>query len=469
MILFSGKFVILPEFFFTYGLTMKKDSDEKKISSFQMLRRISVFIKPFIRLFVLSIFLNILFSTFDAITIASIKPVFQLIFPASEETEVRQTPANDDSMTEIIPTPESLTRIKDDLYQVLNDLIEEPGDKIATLINLGIFIIIAFILKNFFKYLSSVVSLKLQEGVIKSIRDKVFDRLTSLPIGFFTKSRSGNLMSIITNDVTALNNSTISSFTTVLRETTKILLFLVILFSISTNLSFIAFSTSIVSLVLVNLAMKYIRRYAKRMQSAMADYTSTLQESISGIKVVKAYNAEDSANGRFFSDTARYVRSAIKHKKIIALIPSINEIFAILALCVVLFVGGVQVINNEMPPDELMTFLFALFAIMNPISLVINAVSKFQLGYVAAGRVFTILDEEPEKETGKKVIDNFNDTIEISGLDFAYDEGAVIKDVSLKIKKMYQGCFCRCQRKRKIHNAGPNCQILRSRRRQNNN
>lgn len=171
------------------------------------------------------------------------------------------------------------------------------------------------------------------------------------------------------------------------------------------------------------------------MQNAMADYTTTLSEMISGIRIVKGYLAEKNINNRFMSDTANYVRSAIKHKKIIELIPVFNETFAILALCVVLFLGGSEVISGQMEPEKLMLFLFSLFSIMSPISTVVNSVSKFQHGIVSAERVFTILDESPKVVSGTTRIDKFENSISIEDLSFAYEKNDVLKGVNLKINK----------------------------------
>lgn len=393
----------------------------KKDSNSGLLIRIAGFVKPFISLLLLTIVLNVIFSTLSAASIAIIKPIFQILFS-----------------TDIAPVEQTgffLDDLKNQFYSFIQSMVTSPDSPRQTLINLGILIIIVFTLKNIFKYWGSITSAKLEEGIVKSIRDKVFSKLTSLSVDFFTKSRAGNLMSIITNDVSVVNGASIASFTNILREATQILLFLIFLISISPMLTLIAFSTSIISLLIIRIGIKYLRKYASRMQSAMADYTTTMQESISGIRVIKAYNAEESVSKRFFNDTRNYIISAIKHKKIISLIPSINEMFAIIALCVVFFVGGSLVLENKMPGDDLMLFLFSLFSIMSPISTVINSVSQFQHGLVAAGRVFGVLDQMPTVVSGSEEIETFKNSIEIQNLCFSYNDEPVLKDISFKIEK----------------------------------
>ena len=392
----------------------------------KQLIKILKFIKPFLRLFFISISLNIIFSIFTTLSIAIIKPIFQVLF---NDKNVNLTQS-------AVPANLSFFEgIKNKFYDLISNLVTNPNDIFATLINLSILIIVIFILKNFFKYLGSVQSARLEESIVKSIRDKVFRNLTSLSVDFFTKRKEGSLISVITNDVSVVNSTTITSITNVLREGIQVILFLFLLLTISSYLTLIAFSTSLISLLILQVGIKFLRRYATRMQTAMADYTSALQETISGIRVIKAYTLEDSVNKRFTDQTDKYVRSSVKYQKIIALIPSTNELIAIIALCVVLFVGGSQVFKKELGADDLMLFLFSLFSIMSPISIVFGNISQFQRGFVAAERVFDIINQTPSVVTGKEVVTTFNTNIEVKDVTFSYEEINVIKKASFKINK----------------------------------
>jgi len=399
---------------------MNKAKDTK--SSINILVRVAKFILPFKKLLFLQIFLNTIFSFFSTLSVTLILPILELIF-GSKNTKT------------IINTGNPLKDLSNNFFQFIFSLVYSDKGTIDTLFNISILIITVFTFKNIFKYLGAVVSTRLEEGVIKSIRDNIFTRLVNLSLDYFTAARQGNLISIITNDVATLNSTTLNSFTTVIREFIQVLLFLFLLLSISPLLTFAAFSTSIISIFLIRLAVKFLRRYAERMQIAMADYTSTMNETIGGIKVVKAFNNENNSIDKFKKDTNRYVISAIKHKKIIEIIPSINELFAIIALCVVLFIGGSQVLNNELQPEKLMLFLFSLFSIMSPISTIFNSLSKFQHGIVAAERIFSIIDKEPSVKSGSKKINSFNNKITIENLDFAYKDDLVLNNINIEIPK----------------------------------
>lgn len=394
----------------------------EKNNSFKSLFRIMGFVKPFVGMMLFAVFLNFIFSTFETISIALIKPIFQIIFNKK------------------IPIPENpngafLSNIKDSFFNAVQKIIYNPGNLAASLVNLGILVIIIFLIKNIFKYIASVVSSKLQEGIVKSIRDTVFAKMTSLSIDFFKKKKEGFLISLITNDVSVVNSSTINAFTVMLKEFTQIILYLLLLLTISPYLTFIAFSTSVVSLLVVRNAVKYLRKYAQRMQNAMSDYTSALHETIFGIRVVKAYGAENLANDSFFNQTSNYVKSSVKHRKIVTLIPSINEMFAIVALCVVLFVGGTQVLKGSMAADDLMLFLFSLFSIMSPISTFVNQISMFQSGFVAAERLYSVLDAEPTVTDGNHDISTLEKSIQVKDINFKYDNDIILDNVSFNIEK----------------------------------
>ncbi|HOM05959.1 MAG TPA: ABC transporter ATP-binding protein, partial [Candidatus Kapabacteria bacterium] len=387
------------------------------------------FIKPFKLLLVYSVILNLLFSLFNTLSVALIKPVFQILF----NTESSETVVNTKNFT-------YLEQLKNQFFDFLLSLII-VDDIYWTLFRFGLIILSVFFLKNFFKYWNAVVMSKFEEGVIKSIRDKIFAKLTSLSIDFFNRSKQGSLISIIANDVQAVNSTMISSFSIILREGSQVVFFLLFLLSISPELTLIAFSSSIFSLGIVRAAKKYLRKYATRMQKALADYTGTLTEIISGIRVVKAYNAENFANERFKKDSERYVKSAVKHKMIVTIIPAINEIFAIFALTVVLVVGAMKINQKVMSPDDLMLFLFTLFSIMAPLASVINQIVQFPRGFVSAERIFEVLDTEPSVKDGDLEIKEFKDKIEVKNVYFAYTDKYVLQDVSLEIMKGKKTAF----------------------------
>lgn len=395
-------------------------SEKQKTSYFL---RSFTFVKPFIGLLVATIILNTIFSTLTATTVATIKPIFELIFTSNIKIET-SAPANN-----------LLASVKNEFFNILKTLVINPYNVRSTLINLSAFIVILFVLKNLFKYLGSVTNARLEESIIRHIRNRLFEKLMSLDLKFFNTTQAGSIISTLTNDVTVVNSTTVSALTGLLREVIQVLLFLFLLLSISPLLSLIAFSSSIATIAILRISTYYLRRYANRMQGAMADFTTILQETLSGIRIIKGYNYEENTKSKFFEKINRYFRSSIKFQSIISLVPAINEIFAIVALVVVFIVGGSFVLEAKMRGEDLMLFLFALFSIMSPVATIIHNISQFQRGIVSTKRVFDILDQKVEIVSIDQKTPHFTKSIEFKNVSFAYNSELVLKNVSFKIEK----------------------------------
>lgn len=381
------------------------------------------FVRPFIGLLIATLFFNTLFSTSTAITVATIKPIFELIFSSKINLE---------HSTQSVGLLQSL---KDNFFILLKKIIVNPQNTYTTLINLSVFIIILFIFKNIFKYLGSITNARLEESIVRHIRNQLFSKLTTLDLKFFNTTPSGTIISTLTNDVNVVNSTTISALTGLIREIIQVILFLFLLLSISPFLSLIAFSSSIVTIGILRVSTHYLRRYANRMQGAMADFTTVLQETLSGIRIIKGYNIEDKIIDKFNNQTNRYFRSSIKFQSVISLVPSLNEIFAIIALVVVFLVGGSFVLDGKMKGEDLMLFLFALFSIMSPVATIVHNISQFQRGIVSTKRVFNILDQKVEIISKDRKVIEFKNSIEFKNVTFAYDSELVLKNINFSIEK----------------------------------
>jgi len=384
-------------------------------------KQIFVFFKPFIGLILLAILMNTIFSALNTFTIALIKPVFQIIF---QTQQVEYTQSNF-----------FLDNLKNNFFSWISGLIISPDGVARSLLNLSLVIITAFVLKNIFKYIAAITSAKFEEGIVKSIRDQVFSKLMNLSIGFFSKQKQGNLISLIANETTALASASISAFSTLLREGIQVILFAILLVSISWELTLISSATAIISFALLRISRKYLTRYANRMQTAMSDYTTTMQESFYGIRIVKAYSSERHIINKFLRDTFNFLKSSIKHRKIMTLVPAMNEIFSIAALTFVLYFGGLQVVNNQISSDDLMLFLFSLFSIMSPITTVIHSFTQFPRGKIAADKLFEVLNYDEKIKSGKISEVKFNQSIEFKNVVFSYDIDIILDNINFELHK----------------------------------
>lgn len=366
-----------------------------------------------------------MFSVLSTVTIIVIQPVLEALF-------------NPESMNShpLLSNNESISAtIKQWFFTTVLDIVQSDSHS-TTLLHLGLLILFLFILKNLTKYLGNNVNVRLGEGISKSIRDQLFKKMMSLSMDYFNRSKVGDNISFITNSVATMNGAVSPLFLTVFRQPIEIALFLAVLFSYSPFLTMIAFSTSIGSLLIIKLSTKAIKMYASRMLFSMHALTSLIQEMISGIRLVKTTASEDKATTQFEQETQRYVKASVKNQKLVDLVPVLNEILAISALCAVLYVGGNQVYDKELKPQELMTFLFALFSIMSPIAQLTNTPAVIQKGIVAAETVFDIIDQQPTVKNGNTSIHSFTSSISVDNLHFSYDGNhEVLHDIHLSIDK----------------------------------
>ncbi len=406
----------------------------------RIILRIIELAKPFIHLFVLTIFFNTLFSALQAFAINLINPVLTLLFFQKSPGAVEKVASSSAPLN--VLDQNFFKNWKHIIDDWVSSIITSPNDKLETLINLGIFLIIVFVLKNLFKYIAGLTGVRLEQGLIKSIRDKTFAKLTTLRFSFFKINNEGELLSILTNDIVALNQKGIMSITVILRDSVQVLAMLALLLMISVKLVLISLISFGFGFIIITVSRRYIKKYARRMQESMADYTSTMQESIAGIRIIKAFNAEKFVNRKFQKDSLRFFKAAFKSKVVNGAIPAITEIIAICSLCGVMFIGGKDVLNGRMEPNDLLTFLFLLFGLMSPAVMVVNQFTRFQTGMVSAERIFRVLDSDETMPSGKYSVSKLEHGIEVNDVQFAYDKDcAALGGVSLKIEKNKKTAF----------------------------
>lgn len=383
--------------------------------------RVLKFVRPFIGLFFIAISFNILFALLSTVFIAVIHPVLQILFNSTSDLQLTNVSA--------------LGSIKDSFYASIRSIVLVEN-QYESLLRLCVFIISLSLIRNITKYISSITSTRLNEKIIKNMKDTLFSKISTLSMDFYTKHRSGELISILNNDVGSMHSSIDPFMSTIFRNPVEILLLLALLLSLSPWLTFVAFSTSFVGVIVIRIASKYIRKYAQRIQQAHANSTAVAQETIYGIRTIKSFSAEERMIGVFKKHTTDMVKDLVKVSRIQSLAPSINDLVAIISLAVVLYMGGSQVFEGTMNGADVMQFLFALFAIMSPISGLTNIPIQIQRGIVSAERVFKVLDTSETVKNGSKSINCFNDSLVVSNVNFEYREhNPVLKNISLELGK----------------------------------
>lgn len=404
----------------------------EKSTFMKLIFRVFGFLKGYRHLLFLSILLNTVYSLLDAAAIAVIQPVFEVLF--GMKTQVLPNAAAVTTQTSF------LAGVKNSFYDLLRDITftSSPYD---TLFRLAMMIFTIFFLKNILKMTSSLVNTRFTEYVVKSMRDSIFNKLLTLSLDFFNQRKVGDLMSLVTNDISVMHGGISPIMYTLFREPIQIAFFLALLISFSPKLTLVAFSTSIFSLLLIRVSVKFLKRYGHRMHDAVAGYTTVLVEALSGIRIIKSLNAEGTVDKRFTDQTMRYVKAAMKNQFISSLIPSINELTAIAALSVVLYIGGTEVYTGTMKSEELLTFLFALFAIMKPVAALTEMPAQVQRGLVASERVFAVLDLAPTITSGKLSAKSFDRELKINNMTFSYGARNAVENATIVIPKSKKIAF----------------------------
>ena len=255
------------------------------------------------------------------------------------------------------------------------------GDPIHTLQWLGIVIFAAFLLKNIFSFVEFYMMTYIEQAVVKDLREEVYEKIIFQSLNFFHKHKTGDLISNITNDINSVNVAVNRSFTKIIRDPIMIVVFIVILFNISWQLTLIAMIVLPLTTFIIRKISNSLRRRSKRVQERIADITSVLQETISGIKVVKAFAMEKYENSKFRGRTKDHFLAVIRQIRTQRLAGPISETVGIAVMVGVILYGGSLVLQgNSIHAEDFMRFLFILFAILEPLKSLTEVNNNIQIG-----------------------------------------------------------------------------------------
>mgnify|MGYP001420179199 FL=1 len=333
---------------------------------------------------------------------------------------------------------QNINTLNDQLKYWTNDLILKGTPK-ETLKTLCLTILIVFIVKNIFLYVKNLALTFVQFNLITQIRNNLFDHFHKLSISFFDKNRSGELTSILINDVSNMRIALGTSFHKVFIEPINIVTFITILFIINVKLATIALFILPITSFIILLIGKSIRRKSKRTAEQIAEIMGRITEILNSIRVVKAFGNEDYESMRFKKEQNKYYSLITRRAKLkLTASPTTETIGAIIGV-LLLWIGGLDVlVLKTMNSEDFIRFILIMFSVLGPIRLLSNVSIQLQMGIASAERVFKVLDtkaEVSEKRDPVK-IDTFRRSIEFKNVGFFYENNdSVLKDVSFNIEK----------------------------------
>jgi subfamily B ATP-binding cassette protein MsbA len=319
----------------------------------------------------------------------------------------------------------------------INDWLSS-SPPMVTLARLAILLAGVFFLKAFFTYFQRYFSLSVEQGTVRDLREAVYRHLHTLPLSYFHSRRTGVLASRITNDVSFVQGAIDKGFIALVRESLLALVYVGLVVWASWRLALVAIMVIPLSVWVIILLGKRLRVSSHQVQEATGDMTSTLMETVSGIRVVKAFSMEGFEIKKFISQIREYYRAFVKFERISMLAGPMTEFLGVVAACIILLYGGHQIlITHELTPDRFMVFLAASLSLMQPIKRISQANTLIQQGEAACTRIFRVIDVVPEVRDADDAVEvkSFEDSIVLNSVSFGYESNReILKDVDLKIK-----------------------------------
>ena len=311
--------------------------------------------------------------------------------------------------------------------------------QVNTLKALCVTILVIFLLKNVFLYFKSLLTGFVEINVIRDIRNRLFDCITSLSLSFFDKTRAGELTSIVLHDVNNIRRSLSVSFHRLLVEPINILMFIALLMIISWKLTLAVLVILPLAGTVITLVGKSIRRKVKRTSHQIADITATLIETLSAIRVVKAFVTEKIEQQRFRRKTARHRYLVYRHMKLRFGSTPITETIGVLVGIVLLWIGGMQVIDKVMNPEDFIRFILIMFSVLTPIRRLNTVNQEIQTAMASAERVFGLMDKPRSIVESSKArpIKGLKESIRFDNVSFSYDGTTdfVLNSLNLEIRR----------------------------------
>ena len=333
----------------------------------------------------------------------------------------------------------SFLTLNEKLKYWTNGLILRDTAK-ETLKMLCVSILIIFLLKNVFLYIKNITLTVVQFRLITELRDKLYIQFHKLSLSFFDKQKSGELTSIVVNDVGNMRQALTTGFQRIFVEPINILAFTSLLFIINWKLAAIAITIiPLAGFVIVNIS-RSIRRKSRRTAVKIAGITNIITETLTSMRVVKAFAMEDYEIDRFTNETKIYYNLIFRRARLRSLAPPITETMGVIIGVALLWVGGTEVLNAQgLTSEDFIRFILIMFSALQPIRSLSNVFAEIQVGAASAERVFGILDTEPAILDSDEVIEDvaFNESVTFDHVFFQYDDGdvQVLQDISFSLNK----------------------------------
>ncbi|MBC6367297.1 ABC transporter ATP-binding protein [Algoriphagus sp. AK58] len=393
--------------------------------------RILSYARPFgkfVPIYILYAFLAIVFGLLN---FTLLKPLFDVIFEQVEPEKMERFRA--------MPSFSFSVDYFTSLFNHRFLLVSEAYGKFGTLIFVCLIIVGSVFLSNLFTYLSGVVLAKVRAVVIKGMRMDIFEKVSALHIGYFSNERKGDLMSKMTNDVQEVENTIVQSLRVVFREPATILLYFAVLFFMSVKLTLFTILIIPISGAIIGGITKRLKKKAIQSQQSLGRIVNILDETLGGMRVIKAFNAERFVSTKFDQETEYYSQVNVSMAKKNELASPISQFLGVTVVAGILVYGGSLVLSGEsdLSASDFITYIIIFTQVLNPAKEISRAVSSIQRGIASAERIFEVIDTPSQIQSPPKPkpLSGFHESINFKKVSFAYEDHLVLKNIDFSLKK----------------------------------
>ncbi len=388
------------------------------------------FVPPYKHYLLLNILFNVLASFFTLFSFAMIMPILEMLFETGNNTQTYEFMAWGSGNFKDV--------LLNNFYYATTLIIAEHGAS-TTILIIGLFLVAMTALKTGFTYLSSFFLIPLRAGIVRDLRSYVYDKVLTLPIGFFTNERKGDIMSRMTGDTAEIENSIMSSLELMFKNPIMILVCLSMMLLISWQLTlFVLILLPIAGFIMGRIG-RALKQRSLETQRCWGSIMSNIEETLGGMRIIKAFNAEERSSQRFRETNNRFFKLGVRVSRRQVLAHPMSELLGTFAIIIVLWFGGDLILSGKSDIDaaQFIYFLIVFYSIINPAKDLTKGVYAIQRGLAAMERVDKLLNtpnpiQDPEHPVKLPVM---KEGIEYRNVSFKYNTDYVVKNVNLNIKQ----------------------------------
>ncbi len=387
------------------------------------------FIPPYKKYMVLTVVFNILSAVLNVFSFMAVIPILQILFKTEHTTEKLKLMEWGSAGFDKVAT--------NNAYYCVQQLVDVVGET-TTLLVIGLFLIFMTFLKTGAYFLSSATIVPIRTGVVRDIRNMLYNKITSLPLGFFTEERKGDIIARMSGDVQEVERSIMSGLNILFKNPILIISYFVTLLIVSWQLTVFTLLFVPVMAWLMGFVARKLKRKSITAQALWSDTMSQVEETLGGLRIIKAFCAEEKMNKRFDKVNTEYSDQTLRINVRQQMAHPMSEFLGTVMIVIVLWFGGILVLNNmTLSGPTFIYYLVILYSIINPLKEFAKATYEVPKGLASMERVDKILQVENNiREAENPVhISEFKHEIEFKNVSFRYGKQWVLRHINLKIEK----------------------------------